>query len=209
MESPWNQDLTGGPYNDGHDMISCFDCHGTIVSDGNGTPNLISMHGNPNQRMLRDSVDFDTMETTPLQANLPAGMGNSVTDFCSNCHKASLYVDQSRPENNGSFFSEHPGGQGQHAPSNNELGCMGCHGGITNMTDTGANRVLNGAARGNLHGALFTWGSDALPAETRNQETESFMLGGWMGGYWKDTANTEINCSGGQCGHTTGRTMRY
>jgi hypothetical protein len=206
---PWNQDSTGGPNNDGHDVISCFDCHGDIVTDDDGTSNLISMHGGDNQRMLRSPVDFNTMEDTVLKDDLPVGMGDTVTTFCSNCHDSNLYVSQSRPEDNGSFFSEHPGAQGQHAPPNNELGCMGCHGGTVNMTDTGANRVANGSAKGNIHGAYFVWGSDALPAETRSQETERFMLGGWIGGYWKDTANTEINCSGGQCGHTTGRTMRY
>jgi hypothetical protein len=159
--------------------------------------------------MLRSPVDFNTMEDTVLKADLPAGMGDTVMTFCSNCHDPNLYVSQSRPEDNGSFFSEHPGAQSQHAPSNNELGCMGCHGGTVNMTDTGSNRVANASAKGNIHGAYFVWGSDALPAETRSQETERFMLGGWIGGYWKDTANTEINCSGGQCGHTTGRTMRY
>ena len=46
MQPPWNQDAT-------HDQITCFDCHSDIVTDPDGTLDLISVHGGSNQRMLR------------------------------------------------------------------------------------------------------------------------------------------------------------
>jgi hypothetical protein len=178
MESPWNQ-------NNDHNLISCFDCHGT-----NG-------HGYANQRMLRSPIDFATMEATTAKANLPAGMGATVEAFCVTCHKSSVYVNG----NLGSRFEYHGADQSQHgAAGGNELGCMGCHGGTVELT----NGYANGAARGNIHGATFTWSTWST------EPTITFMLGGWLDGYqaqgqwsakdgfWKPA------CGGGQCNHSGG-----
>ncbi len=185
MEVPWNQDAT-------HDQISCFDCHG--VPDGSGIVKEIG-HGSTNQRMLRTAVDFDTMETTTL----PAGMGLTVETFCTTCHKASVYVSASA----GSIFEYHGTGQNQHgADGGNELGCMGCHGGIRDEggLNTGGKNpepVSNGAARGNIHGGSFTWPSQSFASGTL---TQCFMLGGWMSGWL--TVGSTGECRGGECSHS-------
>ncbi|MHC4941653.1 MAG: hypothetical protein ACYTG7_01395 [Planctomycetota bacterium] len=175
MELPWNQDGT-------HDLISCFDCH-----EANG-------HGDNKQRMLRNPIDLDTMESTVDPANLPVGMGSTVETFCTRCHKASVYVSASDPESVGSIFEYHGVGQNQHgAAGGNELGCMGCHAGIV---DFGSLTDPNGAARGNVHGGNFTW-----PASSNMSgfATEHFMLGGWIGGW--DFSGATGYCRGGECNH--------
>jgi hypothetical protein len=176
MEPPWNQDST-------HDVISCFDCH---VTNG---------HGDPNQRMLRAVVDFNTMEATTDPANLPAGMGATVEALCSMCHKATVYVSSADSEAAGSIFEYHGASQQQHgAAGGNELGCMGCHAGTV---DFGPPAPDNGAAPGNIHGGSFTWPPETFSSGT---PTEYFMLGGWIGG-WQISGATGY-CSGGDCRHT-------
>lgn len=178
MESPWNQDAI-------HDQITCFDCH-----NANG-------HGSNNQRALLDPIDFDTMESTINSSNLPAGMGVTVETFCSRCHKASVYVNSSDPEGAGSIFEYHGSAQNQHrASGGNELGCMGCHGGIAALSGG----VINGAARGNIHGGNFTWGTDSFSSGTT---TDYFMLGGWISGWMTDIdkGNPIGSCRGGDCNH--------
>jgi hypothetical protein len=181
MELPWNQDST-------HDVISCFDCH-----EATG-------HGGQYQRMIRDPIDFDTMETTTVPSNLPAGMGATVETFCTSCHKASVYVSSNDPESVGSIFEYHGAGQNQHrAAGGNELGCMGCHGGIVNFGDQpqgGGPYYDNAAARGNIHGGNFDWSTTTSFA---TGPTEHFMLGGWIGGWQISGASGE--CSGGDCNH--------
>ncbi len=190
MELPWNQDAT-------HDVISCFDCHG--VPDGGGVVRAIG-HGSTNQRMIRTAVDFDTMETTTDPSNLPSGMGATVETFCTSCHKASVYVSSTDPESVGSIFEYHGAGQNQHrAAGGNELGCMGCHGGIVNFGDQpqgGGPYYDNAAARGNIHGGSFDWSTTTSFA---TGPTEHFMLGGWIGGWQISGASGE--CSGGDCNH--------
>lgn len=181
MVAPWNQDAT-------HDQISCFDCHG------------LSGHGGNNQRMLRVAIDFDTMEATASAASLPAGMGATVEDFCTTCHKASVYVSSSDSEAAGSIFEYHGASQSQHGSGGgNELGCMGCHGGVV---DFGPPAPNNGAARGNIHGGNFVWPSGTFSAGVN---TEHFMLGGWIGG-WDTGFDRKGNpigyCGGGDCNHT-------
>ncbi len=198
MELPWNQDAT-------HDQISCFDCHG--VPDGSGIVKEIG-HGSTNQRMIRTAVDFDAMETAtdPSDPDL-SGMGATVETFCTTCHKASVYVSSSDPESVGSIFEYHGLGQQQHgapSPSNtqgqNELGCMGCHGGIVNFGDQPKNPPPtywpNGAARGNIHGGSFDWSTTTSFAAG---PTDYFMLGGWIGGWQISGSSGE--CSGGDCNH--------
>ncbi len=204
MEVPWNQDSTGGPNSDGHDVISCFDCHGVPVVDPGGPDDgkVISIgHGSTNQRMIRTAVDFDTMETTTDPSNLPAGMGATVEAFCTTCHKASVYVSSSDPESVGSIFEYHGAGQNQHrAAGGNDLGCMGCHGGIVNFGDQPKNPPPtywpNGAARGNIHGGSFDWSTTTSFA---SGPTDYFMLGGWIGGWQISGSSGE--CSGGDCNH--------
>lgn len=174
MEPPWNQ---AGD----HDVISCFDCHEA------------SGHGGANQRMLRNAIDFDTMESATVKGDLPAGMGVSVEAFCIRCHKSSEYVSGG----SNSIFEFHGANQNQHRGSaSNELGCMGCHGGIVNMWHDKGTPLPNGHARGNIHGGNFTWGADSFADGTA---TEHFMVGGWNSG-WQIVGSTGY-CRGGDCNH--------
>lgn len=178
MELPWNQDST-------HDPISCFDCH---VANG---------HGHANQRMLRSAIDLDTMEATTNSSNLPAGMGATVESFCTTCHKASVYANSSDPESVGSIFEYHGTAQNQHSASNgNELGCMGCHGGVVDFSAG----VGNNASPGNIHGGSFTWPAGSFSSGVA---TEHFILGGWMSGWMTDVdkGNPIGACRGGDCNH--------
>jgi predicted CXXCH cytochrome family protein len=178
MESPWNQDGN-------HDVISCFDCHG------------VSGHGSANQRMLRMPIDFATMESATAKSDLPSGMGATVEAFCTICHKATTYVTptygKQEPKGAGSIFEYHGENQSQHGSGGgNELGCMGCHGGIVHLGVISD----NGAARGNIHGGNFTWPPDSFATGTA---TEHFMVGGWNGG-WEIVGATG-HCRGGECNH--------
>jgi predicted CXXCH cytochrome family protein len=186
MEPPWNQDST-------HDVISCFDCHGT------------SGHGSSNQRMLRIAIDLDGVEAAGAAGNpdlLPAGSGAAVEDFCSLCHKASVYLLDGDPEAAGSIFEYHGSGTFQHRAQNsghpNYMGCMGCHGGIV-CFNAGTPPDGNGAARGNIHGGNFIW-----PAWTfsSGDATEHFMVGGYMSGW--HTVGSTGECGGGACAHKGG-----
>lgn len=181
MESPWNQTST-------HDPISCFDCHAA-----NG-------HGQSNQRMLRSAIDLDTMEATTDSSNLPSGMGATVVSFCTTCHKASVYANSSDPESVGSIFEYHGVAQNQHgAAGGNELGCMGCHGGIVDFS-AGVPPAGNNALRGNIHGGSVTWPTGTFSAGV---DTEHFILGGWMSGWMTDVdkGNPIGACGGGDCNH--------
>ncbi|MHC4645991.1 MAG: cytochrome c3 family protein [Planctomycetota bacterium] len=181
MEPPWNQDPN-------HDVVSCFDCH---VANG---------HGDPNQRMLRAVIDFNTMETTTDSGNLPAGMGTTVEAFCTTCHKAGVYVSSSDPESVGSIFEYHGGAQNQHgAAGGNELGCMGCHGGIVDFSG-GVPPSGNSSLPGNIHGGTFTWPTGTFSAGV---DTEHFILGGWISGWMTDVdkGNPIGACGGGDCNH--------
>lgn len=176
MEPPWNQ---AGD----HDVISCFDCH-----EAGG-------HGSGNQRMLRSAIDLVTMESVTVKGDLPTGMGGSVEAFCLRCHKTSEYVGGG----SNSIFEFHGANQNQHqAGPSNELGCMGCHGGIVNMWHTKQGVALpNGFGRGNIHGGSFTWTSDSFASGTA---TEHFMVGGWNSG-WQIVGSTGY-CRGGDCNHS-------
>lgn len=181
MEPPWNQDGN-------HDVISCFDCHAA-----NG-------HGSSNQRMLRTAIDLATMEATTDSDLLPAGMGVTVDNFCTLCHKASVYISTGNSDILGSVFEFHGASQQQHSSAGgNELGCLGCHGGIV---DFGPPAPDNGSARGNIHGGNFVWPSGTFSSGV---STETFMVGGWNGGWDFGTnkqGNPEGYCSGGDCNHT-------
>jgi hypothetical protein len=180
MVPPWNQTSNS------HDQITCFDCHDL---DG---------HGTANQRMLRDPIDFDSMEIQTDARNIPAGMGATVETFCSRCHDAAVYVTSNDSEAAGSVFEFHGASQSQHSASGgNELGCMGCHAGIVNFGTIGD----NGSLRGNIHGTAFTWPNDS-PGSAPNTATDLFMLGGWLNGWFDDTANTQGQCWGGACNHS-------
>jgi predicted CXXCH cytochrome family protein len=178
MASPWNQDST-------HDVISCFDCHNS------------SGHGAGNQRMLRTAIDLDAMEA----GNSTNAIGGQVETYCTLCHKASVYVSGTDPEALGSIFEDHGGSQSQHrASGGNELGCIGCHGGIV-AENGGMPPGGNGTARGNIHGNTFVWPSGTFSA---GDLSEHFMLGGWIDGW-----NTDIKkgspigaCGGGTCNHS-------
>jgi hypothetical protein len=185
MVAPWNQDAT-------HDQITCFDCHG--VPDGTGVLAVIG-HGSSNQRMLRDPIDLDTMEAAATEGDLAAGTGAAVETFCTECHKTTVYVSSSDPESAGSIFEFHGAGQMQHGASmGNELGCMGCHGGIVDFSGlTG-----NGFARGNIHGGIYTWESDSWAS---GSSTEHFIVGGWNSGWAANTSTGNNGCGGGDCNH--------
>lgn len=174
MEPPWCQG--------DHDVISCFDCH-----EAGG-------HGSSTQRMLRSPIDFVTMESATVKGDLPAGMGVTVEAFCIRCHKSSEYVGGG----SNSIFEFHGANQNQHMGSpSNELGCMGCHGGIVNMWhDKKGVAMPNGHARGNIHGGNFTWTADSFASGTA---TEHFIVGGWNSG-WQISGGSGF-CRGGDCNH--------
>ncbi|MBW7989988.1 MAG: hypothetical protein FVQ84_08240 [Planctomycetes bacterium] len=189
MELPWNQDST-------HDQISCFDCH------------AVTGHGGPNQRNLRDPIDLDTMENTSNPNNLPSGMGATVETFCTRCHRATVYVTGDA-DSLGSIYEYHgEPGNGNHAASEgNELGCMGCHGGIVDHSGGSVPTNGNHAARGNIHGGNVVWGPGTFSS---GLNTDHFILGGWMSGWMLDTdqqSNPIGACGGGDCNHT-GRASR-
>jgi predicted CXXCH cytochrome family protein len=175
MEPPWNQG--------DHDVISCFDCH-----EAGG-------HGSSNQRMLRSPIDLVTMESVAVKGDLPSGMGVTVEAFCTRCHKSSEYVGGG----SNSIFEFHGSNQNQHrANGGNELGCMGCHGGIVNMWHSKQGAAMpNGFGRGNLHGGNFTWTADSFSDGT---PTEYFIVGGWNSG-WQISGSTGY-CRGGDCNHS-------
>lgn len=175
MEPPWNQG--------DHDMISCFDCH-----EAGG-------HGSSNQRMLRNAIDLVTMENATVKEDLPAGMGVTVEAFCIRCHKSLEYVGGG----SNSIFEFHGANQNQHqGGASNELGCMGCHGGIVNMWHSKQGVPMpNGYGRGNIHGGSFTWTADSFADGTA---TEHFMLGGWISGW--QTIGAMGYCRGGDCNHS-------
>ena len=180
MAPPWNQNAT-------HDVISCFDCHGT------------SGHGGANQRMLRTSIDLDGLEAAAAPGSIPATVGADVNTFCSLCHKAAVYLDSSNPESVGSIFEHHGASQGQHR--DNEMGCMGCHAGIVTF-NAGLPASGNGAARGNIHGGNYTW--PAGETFSGGVTTQHFMVGGWISGWYTyvDRGNPMGGCGGGDCNHT-------
>jgi predicted CXXCH cytochrome family protein len=186
MEPPWNQDAF-------HDVISCFDCHAA------------SGHGGGNQRMLRTAIDLNGMEAAGDAGDpelLPAGLGVAVENFCTLCHKASVYVNDGDPELAGSIFEYHGGGVTQHRAQNsanpNTMGCMGCHAGIVNFNG-GTPPGGNGAARGNIHGGTFTWPPGTFSSDL---DTDYFMLGGWISGWMASASVGE--CGGGACAHKGG-----
>jgi predicted CXXCH cytochrome family protein len=177
MEPPWNQNST-------HDVISCFDCHGS------------SGHGSANQRMLRTSIDFDGLEAAVDRASIPASVGSAVETFCTLCHKYAVYIDARAPENVGSVFESHGGAVSNHtAAGQNEMGCMGCHGGIKELSG-GVPAAGNGSSRGNIHGGSFSWPQEAA---------ETFMVGGFLSDWFVDLDNKQNpqgNCNGGDCNHS-------
>lgn len=180
MEPPWNQDAN-------HDVISCFDCHGT------------SGHGSGNQRMLLTPVDFDSLGSGVLDY----AVGAQVETFCTLCHKSSVYVTSGGPESAGSIFEFHGAAQSQHANAGaNELGCIGCHAGVYDHS-AGVPPAGNGSAWGNIHGVSFTWPSGTFSA---GEASEHFMVGGWNSGWMLDTnkGNPIGACGGGDCNHTGG-----
>ncbi len=181
MESPWNQDNTGGPNSDGHDVISCFDCH------------MANGHVSGNQRMLTVNIDFDNMATLNLTT-----MGVPINTFCTTCHKTSVYVDAKNPEDVGSGFPEHAGGKSNHGMPTNELSCMGCHAGPYNH---GGLTGGNGAAPGIIQGASYTW----TESITSGNPTDSFILGGYINGFYYNTGTGSGVCGGGTCSHANGQ----
>jgi hypothetical protein len=182
MVSPWNQSASE------HNVISCFDCH------------AINGHGDPNQRMVITPIDFDQMEVAGAAGDkglLTAGMGATVETFCGQCHTSSVYVSG----NTGSVFEYHGTDQQQHgAAGGNQLGCLGCHGGLINLGELPND---NGSARGNIHGGDFDWNTTTSFAST---PTDIFMLGGWIGGW--DISGSTGRCTGGECQHSSTKSSR-
>jgi hypothetical protein len=179
MEPPWNQTST-------HDQISCFDCHATTG------------HGSDNQRMVLDAIDFDTILTATVKADVPLAEGAAIETFCTRCHKTSIY----RGAGAGSKMEKHPGDQGQHGNAGgNTMGCMGCHAGPVNLGEEpkgGGPRHDNGATPGGIHGSNFDWSTTTSFATT---PTDSFMFGGFIGGWHVNGADGE--CTGGDCNHSS------
>ena len=181
MEPPWNRDSSSD-----HDLITCFDCHTT------------NTHGSTNQRMLIVNIDFDTMMVT----NTPvlSTMGTPIATFCTTCHKASVYVDASKPETVGSGFSEHPGGLSNHGSPNNKLMCMGCHSAPGDFGGLASNES-NGAEPGKIHGGTFIWGTESYAT---GSNAVHFIQGGYVSGSYADGDNSG-DCGGGTCSHAGGK----
>lgn len=149
--------------------ITCFDCHETTG------------HGSANQRMLRTSVDFDSM----MAGSPSSTIAGQVQTFCILCHRTAVYISGSA----GSRFTSH--NIMKHvSTTDNVLGCMGCHAGVLNETGI----PDNGSAPGNIHGGNFQW-----PAQSPTSGTipDHFILGGYING-WVDGG-----CYGGNCNHTS------
>jgi hypothetical protein len=147
--------------------------------------------------MLTVDIDFDDMMLGNL---VTTTMGEPILTFCTSCHKSSLYIDASKPEQAGSGFPEHAGGKGNHGMPTNELSCMGCHAG---PYDQGGSAVPsgNGAAPGIIHGASYTW----TESITSGSPTDSFILGGYINGFYYDTVAGSGECGGGTCSHANGQ----
>jgi hypothetical protein len=177
MAAPWNQ-------SGGHNQITCFDCHET-----NG-------HGAAYPRMIIDNINFNALES----ASPPSTEQTAIHTFCTRCHQAAVYIDSRNPDDAGSAFAWHAKGQNGHGPGNDQA-CYACHAGLADWGGTHA----NGAARGNTHGATFTWPGTTNYTETQNKPTKFFMLGGYITEYWADEAGAQIYCAGGPCGHAGGR----
>ena len=150
--------------------------------------------------MLRAAIDFNSIEDATERSHLDVADGTAIEAFCSKCHKSSVYVSGAT----GSKFEYHGTDQSQHgAAGNNELGCMGCHAGtVESHNET----YFNGAARGIIHGASFTW-----PAGSMSEEpTITFLLGGFIDGYkaqgsWSNKDGYwSAACGGGKCNHSGG-----
>ncbi len=175
MEPPWNQNPGD------HDLISCFDCHGT------------SGHGSVNQRMLRTAIDFAAIEAATSRSDLSTSDGADVETFCSLCHKATVYVTEKDPETVGSNFERHGDGKNDHrAAGGNQLGCMACHAAPVDLGELG---VSNGAGRGMIHGGNFTW-PDVSPT-VNGAVTEFFLLGGPLRGW--ETYEKNVPADRGRC----------
>ncbi|MHC4554125.1 MAG: hypothetical protein ACYSUS_02335, partial [Planctomycetota bacterium] len=188
MVAPWNQ-------SGDHDMITCFDCH-----ELNG-------HGSNNQRMLLDSIDFDGLEAATSKSEAYAvGAQAGILNFCTRCHKSLVYVEDRNPDDLGSAFAWHGGGQSGHG-NNNDAACYACHAGVGDYSTTNVSYNI-GDARGNTHGVSFTW-PDILnqPAgvvytQSQNTPTKAFMLGGFITEY--SETGTQMYCAGGNCNHGGG-----
>ena len=90
----------------------------------------------------------------------------------------------------------HGTNQSQHgAADGNELGCLGCHGGIIDWSGGSA----NGSARGNIHGTNFDWGTTGA--------AESFIVGGWLSDFTYTASSGQ--CYGGDCNHSGGQGKSY
>ena len=170
MEAPWD---TGGPH-----TISCFDCHD------------LSGHGAPNQRMLRTPVDVDALATGTLTTTL----GDQIEVYCTECHKYDEYGTTGTAGGN-SKFEYHGSNQNQHGSGGgNDMGCMGCHGGIRDESGISG----NGSAAGNIHGGGYSWGSNSWSI---GSATQFFMVGGWNSGWELNTSAGKSGCGGGTCNH--------
>jgi hypothetical protein len=181
MAAPWNQ-------SGDHDVITCFDCH------------EMNAHGSNNQRMLLDSIDFDgLMAATDKTSAYAVGAQAAINNFCTRCHKSLVYIEDRNPEDLGSAFAWHGGGQNGHG-SSNDVACYGCHAGVGDYTNAG---YSIGDARGNTHGVSFTWPAGTVYPETQNQPTNYFMLGGFISEYGE--TGTDMYCGGGTCNHAGGR----
>ncbi|MEN8154041.1 MAG: cytochrome c3 family protein [Acidobacteriota bacterium] len=170
MEPPWNQG--------DHDVITCFDCH------------ELSGHGSANQRMLRTAIDLDSMESGVLSTAL----GDSVETFCTLCHKYDEYGTTGTAGGN-SKFEFHGTNQNQHGSGGgNDLGCMGCHGGVYDEGGISG----NGSARGNIHGGNYSWGSSSW---ANGSSSQFFMVGGFISGWKLNSSAGKSGCGGGTCAH--------
>lgn len=160
-------------------QITCFDCHETTG------------HGSAYQRMLRTQIDLDSM----AGGTLSTAIGDAVETYCTLCHKYSVYGSGGGGGAAFSKFEFHGSDQNQHGSAGgNELGCLGCHGGIYNHGGVSD----NGASRGVIHGGGFQWLSDSW---AEGSSSRHFIVGGWISGWKADTSSGKDGCGGGTCSH--------
>lgn len=157
MEAPWNQyDWdTGTAIDDTHNVMYCSDCHGSdannLASETNTPTDPLGPHGSNNSKILRAPIASDSTNGTPL---------------CFICHKLSMYWSGTEVEGiNGTRFSEHPIGRGNHKVA---AGCLLCHIGGSSMA--GAKAASN---KEYIHGSNFVQEVDS----TNRGPAHAFLYG--------------------------------
>jgi hypothetical protein len=171
MNPPWNQD-------NGHDQISCFDCHG------------INAHGSANNNMLRVHIAGPTD-------------GANIALFCRTCHNDANRTYHDTGDHANPLHDEDYGSK-QAPDVHGPYSCRGCHSGQEEPDENGdriTSITLQSAAL-DIHGGNYVWpaGSGKFGAGTT---TDHFVNGGWLEG-WDPAGDCapDGNCQHGTQGYS-------